>query len=146
MTEEKIKFCKDCKFYEEGKCNCPKNLFLDLTDGKYSRRWTSCSLHRESGLIEAIITKCCGRKGRWFQKKGKMIDEHKTWELIERTKGKEDICSLSDFNPIEKAKKEIIQEVKKIIDKLKYKFDFGREIVYVKEFNQELAKLEEKQE
>lgn len=69
-----MKLCNDCKHsqdteFEFGKCNAPKNIIIDITNGSKKRKWTYCSVHRSMFWLGALLTGTCGRSGRWFKLK-----------------------------------------------------------------------------
>ena len=65
-----MKLCKDCKHCKYDQCDAPKNLnHIDRVSGGTKRRWSSCSLHLEDGVLTSFMLKTCGKRGRWFEPK-----------------------------------------------------------------------------
>ena len=74
-----MKLCKDCEWHagEDGKfmqCRYPKNFIIRKTDGEKEPKYLYCSTQRgdEGWLSAVLITKTCGKSGRWWEP----INEH----------------------------------------------------------------------
>lgn len=69
-----MKLCKDCKHFtgsiRDGECQHPGN-FTSTTDpvtGKVSTEvhWYGASFQRQDGYFTSLISRTCGKPGRWW--------------------------------------------------------------------------------
>ena len=72
---KELKKCKDCKYcyvlIGHKLCSCPKHLTeINYATGKKESKYTYCAILRSGGWLNSLINGTCGRRARFFKKKG----------------------------------------------------------------------------
>lgn len=78
-----MKLCKDCKFCvdpgEFARCEAPQNetrsrsVTSSMVTGEAIERrsegwrWIYCSTQRDGWYLDALVTRACGQRARWWQ-------------------------------------------------------------------------------